>query len=97
MNQADTPSSLIDASKFGYVVGIDIGSQTCSCCVLKPDKSQVMKPIDFPNAMPGFIFLQEKLETLDVEPDQILISPHAHPSLELERTARATAGRSAGR
>jgi hypothetical protein len=56
-----------------------------------------MKPIDFPNAMPGFIFLQEKLETLGVEPDQILISPHAHPSLELVRTARAMAGRSAGR
>lgn len=80
MDQADTPSSLIDASKFEYVVGIDIGSQTCSCCVLKLDKSQVMKPIDFPNAMPGFIFLQEKLETLGVEPNQILIG--------LEATAR---------
>ena len=77
MNQADTPASLIDASKGEYVVGIDSGSQTCRCCVLKPDKSQVLKPLDFPNAMAGFSFLQEQLETLGVEPDQILIGLEA--------------------
>jgi hypothetical protein len=38
MSQADMPSSPIDASVYQDIVGIDIGSQTGSCCVLKPDK-----------------------------------------------------------
>lgn len=38
---SDIPSSPVDTSGFAFVVGIDIGSQTCDFCVLKPDKSQV--------------------------------------------------------
>jgi hypothetical protein len=58
MSQADLLSSPIDASVYQYIVGIQIGSQTFSCCALKPDKSQVIKPSEFPNAMPGFTFLR---------------------------------------
>ena len=73
MDQATSPSSPVDASPFTYVVGIDIGSQTCSFCVLKPDKSQVIKPSDFANAPAGFTSLLEQLERLEVPPEQILI------------------------
>ena len=41
MSPSDIPSSPVDTSGFAFVVGIDIGSQTCDFCVLKPDKSQV--------------------------------------------------------
>src|SRR5205823_8643475 len=49
MGASDTSSAQVDASSFAYVVGIDIGSQTCSFCVCKPDKSQVIKPTEFAN------------------------------------------------
>jgi transposase len=60
MGQADL-SSPVDASLFSYVVGVDIGSQSCSMCALKPNKSQVIKPTAFPNAPAGFGILEEKL------------------------------------
>jgi len=77
MGQTETSSSPVDASSFQYVVGIDIGSQSCSFCTLKPDKSQVIKPTEFANAMPGFTFLHEKLERLGVAPSQVLIGLEA--------------------
>ena len=70
-------SSPVDPSSFTYVVGIDIGSQTCSFCTLKPDKSQVIKATDFANAPAGFALLLDKLERLAVPPDQILIGLEA--------------------
>ena len=66
-----------DPSSFRYVVGIDIGSQTCSFCTLNPDKSVVIKPTDVANAAPGFAVLQEKLKRLGVPPDQILVGLEA--------------------
>lgn len=77
MSQADRSSSPVNASWFRYVVGVDIGSPTCSCCALKPDKSQVIKPTEFPNASPGFTCLQERWESLGVAPDQILMGLEA--------------------
>ena len=77
MGQAETPSSSRDASSFKYIVGVDIGSQTCSMSVLRPDKSQVMKPADFANASAGFTLLLNKLEPLGVPPAQILIGLEA--------------------
>ena len=77
MDQATSPSSPVDPSSFTYVVGIDIGSQTCSFCTLKPDKSQVIKPTDFANALAGFTSLLEQLERLEVPPEQILIGLEA--------------------
>ena len=77
MNQAERPSSPVDASSFQVVVGIDIGSQTCSMCTLTPDKRQVIKPTEFANALAGFGVLQEKLEQLGVPPEQVLIGLEA--------------------
>ena len=77
MNPSDIPSSPVDASRFAYVVGIDIGSQTCDFCVLKPDKSQVIKSTEFANARPGFEVLHSKLVQLGVPPEQVLIGLEA--------------------
>ena len=77
MDQTTSPSSPVDPSTFRYVVGIDIGSQTCSFCTLKPDKSQVIKPTEFTNAPAGFGLLLDKLERLGVPPSQILIGLEA--------------------
>lgn len=77
MSQADKTSSSVDASSFEYVVGVDIGSQTCSFCVYKPNKSQVIKPSEFANATAGFGLLDEKLAQLAVPPGQILIGLEA--------------------
>ncbi len=77
MGQAERPSSPVDASSFTYVVGIDIGSESCSLCALKPDKRQMIKPTAFANAPTGFGVLQEKLEHLGVPPAQILVGLEA--------------------
>jgi hypothetical protein len=77
MVQDDKPSSPVDGSSFHYVVGIDIGSQTCSCCVLRPDKSPVGKPAAFANDATGFSLLGERLQHLDATADQVLIGLEA--------------------
>ena len=53
MAQSRLPSPL-DPSPFSYVVGIDIGSQNCSRCVLRPDKRLVHKASLFANTASGF-------------------------------------------
>ncbi len=60
-----------------YAVGIDIGSESCSFCILKPDKHVVFKPTGFANAASGFAFLIEKLEALGVSAHHILIGLEA--------------------
>src|SRR6266567_875597 len=45
-----------------YLCRIDIGSQSCSGCICRPDKSMVVKPITFANAR------EEKLNQLDAPP-----------------------------
>ena len=60
-----------------YAVGIDVGSQSCRFCVLLPDKSIAIKPTDFANAAGGFALLQEKLQSLEASPGQILVGLEA--------------------
>src|SRR5258708_31224615 len=60
-----------------YVCGIDIGSQSCAGCILRRDKSVVVKPISFANARQGWQLWEEKLSQLDAEPSQILIGMEA--------------------
>jgi transposase len=96
MGQSNSPASPVDPSSFTYVVGIDIGSQNCSLCALKPDKSQVIKPTEFTNAPAGFVWLLERIERLGASPDQILIgleatSRDARESLPLSRKPRVPA------
>src|SRR5713101_9807500 len=76
MTQPSSPSPL-DPSSFRYVVGIDIGSQSCSFCALKPDKSSVIKPTDFANTATGFAVLLENLQQLGASPSQILVGLEA--------------------
>jgi hypothetical protein len=47
-----------------YVVGIDIGSQSCDLYVCKPDYSQVVKPTTFDNAQPGFPHFTSEMDPL---------------------------------
>jgi transposase len=71
MTQPSSPSPL-DPSSFRYIVGIDIGSQNCSFCALKPT--------DFANTAAGLAVLLETLQQLGASPSQILVG--------LEATAR---------
>jgi transposase len=77
MERSDPSSSPGDISSFQYVVGIDIGSEVCSFCVHKRDKSQVIKPTEFVNATAGFTLLSKKLEGLGSPPGLILIGLEA--------------------
>lgn len=72
-----TPSS--EEATFKYVCGIDIGSQTCSGCITRPDKSVVAKFIPFANTREGWQVWEEKLSQLDTTPGQILIGMEATP------------------
>jgi hypothetical protein len=47
-----TPSS--EEANIKYVCGIDIGSQTCSGCITRPDKSVVVKSITIALAREGW-------------------------------------------
>jgi len=60
-----------------YVCGIDIGSQSCSGCICRPDKQVVVKPITFANTKEGWKVMEEKLTQLDAAPSQIVIGMEA--------------------
>lgn len=60
-----------------FVVGIDVGSGQCSCCILRPDKTVLRKPHEFANAAPGFAALQTTLTALTVPPAAIHIGLEA--------------------
>src|SRR5258708_37319877 len=60
-----------------YVCGIDIGSQSCAGCILRLDRSVVVKPISFANAREGWQLWEGKLGQLDAKPTQILIGMEA--------------------
>jgi transposase len=72
-----TSSNPLDPSSFQYVVGIDIGSQSCSFCTLTLDKQLVLQPTDFANTAAGFAVLVGKLDQLGVPADQILVGLEA--------------------
>jgi transposase len=60
-----------------YVVGIDIGMESCMMCALTMEKRQVIKPSPFANKAEGFISLFERLEHLGAALDQILVGLEA--------------------
>lgn len=60
-----------------YAVGIDVGSQECSFCVLAPDKRVVVKPTTLANAAAGFALLLTKLTSLGVAPGQVVVGLEA--------------------
>lgn len=72
-----TSASADSGAEIKYVCGIDIGSQSCSGCITRPDKSMVAKPILFGNAREGWQVWEEKLAQLDAAPNQIVIGMEA--------------------
>jgi len=77
MSTTPSASSSEQEATTKYVCGIDIGSQSCSSCVTRPDKSVVVKPITFANTQEGWRVLEEKLGQLDAAPNQIVIGMEA--------------------
>ena len=73
-----TPSASSEEASVKYVCGIDIGSQSCSGCVTRPDKSVKVKPLTFANTKEGWKVMEEKLTQLDAAPNQIVIGMEAH-------------------
>jgi transposase len=60
-----------------FIVGLDVGSESCLVAVLAPDKRVVVKPFAIPNTGDGFSQLEHKLAHLDALPHQILIGLEA--------------------
>jgi transposase len=60
-----------------YVVGIDIGSATCSLCALHLDKTVAGKPFEFSNTGAGFVVLAERLTRLAPTPAGIVVGMEA--------------------
>jgi len=60
-----------------YVVGIDIGMESCLMCCLTMEKRQVIKPSQFSNNAQGFGWLFDHLERLGSSPGQILVGLEA--------------------
>ncbi len=76
MSTTSSASSEEDAS-IKYVCGIDLGSQSCSGCVCRPDKRVQVKPMTFANNKDGWNVFVAKLTQLDAAPHQILIGMEA--------------------
>src|SRR5919199_302384 len=60
-----------------YVVGIDVGSETCLVSILGPDKRPVRPPFAIANAAPGFARLATALAQLECPPAQIRVGLEA--------------------
>ncbi len=60
-----------------YVVGIDVGADTCAVCILRPDKTAVRSPFMIANAAPGFARLATALAQLGCAPLQIRVGLEA--------------------
>ena len=65
------------AMALAYVVGIDIGMESCVMCGLTMEKRQVIKPSQFTNNAQGFLWLFDHLERLGSCPAQILVGLEA--------------------
>lgn len=70
-----SPSEGSDAPR--YIVGLDIGSDTCLVAVLAPDKRVVRKPFEIANTGDGFTRLDQQLAQLGCAPSAILIGLEA--------------------
>src|SRR6266480_6902957 len=74
---SETFSPMSPPGALAYVVGIDIGMESCMMCCLTMQKRQVIKPSSFTNKAEGFSSLFERLERLGTSPDQILVGLEA--------------------
>jgi transposase len=60
-----------------YVVGIDVGADTCAVSILRPDKTTVRAPFPIANAAAGFARLAATLAQLGCVPGQIRVGLEA--------------------
>ena len=65
------------AASPSYIMGIDVGSATCSFALIRPDKTPVSKPGTFANTATGFASLDAQLTSLGAAPAQILVGMEA--------------------
>ncbi len=77
MAHAPHASPIPDANPPCYVVGLDVGSDTCTVSVLTPDKRIVLKPFDIANASVGFDRLHHKLGQLGCPPQEMVVGLEA--------------------
>ncbi len=68
-----TDPTLTSIPALHLVVGVDLGSETCSCCAYTAPKTQVLKPMEIPNTTQGFTVLHERLLGFGVPTEQILV------------------------
>ena len=60
-----------------YIVGIDVGSETCVVSILRPDKTAVRSPFAIANAAAGFARLTDELAQLGCPPAQTRVGLEA--------------------
>lgn len=77
MSQASLVSSASGTTAPRYVVGLDVGSDTCLVAVLAADKRVVRKPFAIANAGDGFTHLDQQLAQLGCAPHEILVGLEA--------------------
>ena len=77
MSQASLASPAAAVSPPRYLVGLDVGSDTCMVAVLPPDKRVVLKPFAIANAGPGFTRLDQQLTQLGCAPHEIIVGLEA--------------------
>ena len=65
------------AAPLQYVVGIDVGSDTCAVSILRLDKTAVRSPFMIANAAPGFARLAAALTQLGCPPSRIRVGLEA--------------------
>jgi transposase len=70
---SETSSAAPPPGTLAYVVGIEIGLESCPMCCLTMEKQQVIKPSSFGNDAAGFDWLFTHLEVLKVTPHEILV------------------------
>ncbi|MCA1598036.1 MAG: IS110 family transposase [Chloroflexi bacterium] len=77
MSQAHLSSPVGGAAAPRYVVGLDVGSETCLVAVLAPDKRVVRKPFAITNAADGFVRLDHQLAHLGCAPHEMIVGLEA--------------------
>ena len=77
MTQAHLASPVAGVAAPRYVVGLDVGSDTCLVAVLAPDKRVVRKPFAIANAGDGFTCLDQQLAQLGCAPHEIIVGLEA--------------------
>ena len=77
MARTCSSTTSVSGAPLQYVVGIDVGSETCLVSILRPDKTAVRSPFPIANAAPGFARLAAELARLGCPPAQIRVGLEA--------------------